>query len=53
MHPITYGDFDEEKQQTETVLTAPEDQGSCFTLDYIFEYFKDEEDAKNSSRKVI
>jgi hypothetical protein len=52
MHPITYGDYDEENKISESVLTAPEDQGSCFTLDYIFELFKSEEDATNAEKNV-
>ena len=49
MHPITYGDLDIETNLTETVLTSPEDRGSCFTLDYIFEYFISNEDEENSA----
>jgi hypothetical protein len=52
MHPITYGDYDEENKFSETVLTSPEDQGSCFTLDYIFELFKCEDDATNAEKNV-
>lgn len=49
-HPVTYADIDIESNYFDTVLTAPEDQGSCLTLDYIFEYYQNQEDFDYDSK---